>query len=107
MENPKEIEDSRKVKEQENEHEQINTKKVKYWPLIGILVGLIPDLLLFIFLPGKTGWDFSYYFAGILGGVLGAYRGKRGTGLAVGGAVIGALLGIILRICWLIGGGIY
>lgn len=106
MENPKEIEHNIKGKE----HEQINPKKVKYWPLFGILIGilvaLIPHLLI-IFNQGGTGWDFSYYFAGILGGVLGAYRGKRGTGLAVGGAVIGALLGIILRIFWLIGGGIY
>ena len=58
-----------------------NSHTVKYWPLIGILVGLVPGLIWFFLTRNSLGTGILYLICigpgGIVSGIVGASIGKR------------------------------
>ena len=77
------------------------TDTVKYWPIIGLLVGLVPTI--FIAFGGSGGWlgfvgSFCYGSLGIPSALLGAYIGKRSKSNTWIGAFLGMIPGAGLSI---------
>lgn len=78
--------------------EETITNALKSWWLIGLLAGLIPGLILYIWLVLVVNNALMYPiclgFPGIPFGIIGAYFGRQRKTTAWIGAILGAILGV-------------
>jgi len=84
------------IQSHEKEKAKTDTNIVKYWYLIGLLVGLIPSLALYFLLGVDTVAGLYAICVGPLGitcGMVGAYIGKRSNKSIWIFAVLGTILG--------------
>ena len=89
--------------EKEYEHEEPITKLGKYWPIIGILIGIIPGSIFFLLTingPGLTVINtICVGPAGVIGGIIGANIGRRSNKIAMVAfliSILGAFLGLVV-----------
>jgi len=89
----------------EQERDETNNKTVKNWPLIGLLMGIFPGLvLLFLVRDAPAGFLYTLCIGpvGIIFGMIGAYIGKKDKEsawiAAFGFAILGAGIAFALAI---------
>jgi len=89
-------------------HEEVSlattASKVKYWPFIGLLAGLIPGLIYFFSTRDDLGLGVAYTIcigpAGILSGIIGARIGNKNKTFiwiaSISFSILGAFLSFII-----------